>query len=339
MQFIRRRVLDSSIPSANAGSGATSHVGTMKDSSKQAIIPTGIPSHKVFQLPDGTQTPASNIHQLHHDICQPARDVHIIPTINSNSLLSTAKFATAGYITVFDGKEVNIYNSSNTKVIMTREAILRGWFDKDANLWQVPLLPIILNPNTDMAFVTKPPTEYLPDRPPSRDAIHNVYKLKTQPELIRYLHAAAGYPTKPTWLAAIKNRQFASWLGLTVKAVTKHYPGSEETMNGHGQKGRSGLRSTKPTETPLESQRDNNKTHPTPIPKEYIVFIKVLTIKEEGNATIFSDQTGCFPKTLSCGNQYIMVLAHPEPQQQCNPPRTNEKSHNRQNDLPVSSPH
>jgi hypothetical protein len=50
-------------------------------------------------------------------------------------LLSTTKFATAGYVTVFDGEEVNIYDASNTEVIITREAILRGWFDKTANLW------------------------------------------------------------------------------------------------------------------------------------------------------------------------------------------------------------
>ena len=60
--------------------------------------------------------------------------------------------------------------------------------------------------NTDTVLVTQPPTEYLPDRPPPIDAIHNVYELKTQPELIRYLHAAAGFPTKPMWVAAIKNK-------------------------------------------------------------------------------------------------------------------------------------
>ena len=278
----------------------------------QAFIPTGKPSHKVFQLPDGTRTPASDIHQLHHNVRQPARDVHIVPTINSNSLLSTAKFATSGYITVFDGEEVNIYDSSNTKVVVTRDAILRGWFDKDTNLWQVPLLPVVLNQNTDTVLVTQPPTEYLPDRPPPIDAIHNVYELKTQPELIRYLHAAAGFPTKPTWLAAIKNKQFASWPGLTIKAVTKHYPESEETMKGHERKGRSGLRSTKPSESPPEPQLKIDKTHPTPIPKGHDVFIKVVTMEEERNATIFSNQTGQFPKTLSRGNQYIMVLAHPD---------------------------
>jgi hypothetical protein len=68
-----------------------------------------------------------------------------------------------------------------------------------------------------------------------------VYKLKTQPELIQYLHAAAGFPTKPTWIKAIKNKQFASWPGLTTKAAAKHYPESEETLKGHGHKIRSGL--------------------------------------------------------------------------------------------------
>jgi hypothetical protein len=141
-------------------------VGTTKDSSKHAFIPTGKPSNKVFQLLNRTRTPASDIHQLHHDVRQSAKDVHIVPTIASNSLLSTAKFAAAGYITVFDGKEVNIYNANNTKVSVTREAILRGWFDKKANLWRVPLLPVVRNPTTETILVAKPPTEYLPDCPP-----------------------------------------------------------------------------------------------------------------------------------------------------------------------------
>jgi len=168
-------------------------VGTKKDSSKHAFIPTGKPSTKVFQLPDGTRTPASDIQQLHHNVRQPAKDVHIVPTIDKNSLLSIPKFAAAGYITVFDGEEVNIYDAYNTEVIVTREAILRGWFNNTANLWRVPLLPIVLNETTDTVLVSKPPTEFLPDRPPPIDAVHNVYELKTQPELIRYLHAAVGF--------------------------------------------------------------------------------------------------------------------------------------------------
>jgi hypothetical protein len=89
-------------------------------------------------------------------------------------LLSTAKFATAGYITVFDGKEVNIYDASNTEVIVTREAILSGCFDKTANFWRIPLLPLAQNSNTDTVLVKKPPTEFLPDCLPPTEAVHNV---------------------------------------------------------------------------------------------------------------------------------------------------------------------
>jgi hypothetical protein len=109
--------------------------------------------------PTELRTPASDIQHLHHYVRQPAKDVHIVPTIDKNSLLSIPKFAAAGYITVFDGEEVNIYEAYNTKVIVTREAILRGWFDKTAILWRVPLLPIVLNETTDTVLVSKPPTD------------------------------------------------------------------------------------------------------------------------------------------------------------------------------------
>jgi hypothetical protein len=94
-------------------------------------------------------------------------------------LLSTAKFAEAGYITVFNNKEVNIYDAHNTMYKVSRAAILRGWFDKAAKLWRIPLIPVVLNSNTDTVLVNKPPTEFLPDRPPAIEAIHNVYELKT----------------------------------------------------------------------------------------------------------------------------------------------------------------
>ncbi len=90
---------------------------------------------------------------------------------------------------------------------------------------------MVMNNNTYTVLVDEPPTEFLPEQPHPDKTIHNVYELKTQPELVRYLHAAAGYPTKPIWIEAIKNKQFASWPGLTVKAVTKNLPESEETQN------------------------------------------------------------------------------------------------------------
>ncbi len=47
-----------------------------------------------------------------------------MPSIAENSLLSIPKTADAGYITVFDDEEVNIYDVRDTKVLVTRQAIL-----------------------------------------------------------------------------------------------------------------------------------------------------------------------------------------------------------------------
>ena len=140
----------------------------------------------------------------------------------------------------------------------------------------------------------------------------NVYKLKTQPELIRYYHAAAGFPTKPTWVAAIKNRQFALWPGLTAKAATKHFPESEETTKGHGRKTRSGLRSTKKTGS-TDDDDDNGDTvcinpPPRPATQTLEIFYAIYNLEDKAQLKMYTDQTGRFPKKSSRGNQYIMVL-------------------------------
>ena len=97
----------------------------------------------------------------------------------------------------------------------------------------------ITNVNTYKVLVNKPLRDFLkqqPLQPPHVDNICNVYELKTQPKLIRYYHVAAGFPTKPTWLKAIKNKHYSSWRGLTYEGVSKHYPELDETHKGHAQK-------------------------------------------------------------------------------------------------------
>ena len=47
------------------------------------------------------------------------------------------------------------------------------------------------------------------------------------------MHAAAGFPTKRTWLKAIKKDFCSSWPGLIARAVEKYFPESEETQKGH----------------------------------------------------------------------------------------------------------
>jgi hypothetical protein len=176
---------------------------------------------------------------------KPAWELHITPSITKNLLLSAGKFATANYITIFDKEEVNIYDMNDTIFTVTRGAILHEWWDAATKLWRIPLVNVVRNNNTNTVIMNQPPTKFLPAPPPPTDTIHNVYELKTQPELVRYYHVAEGFPTKPTWVKAIRNKQFALWPGLTVDAIKRHYPDSKETPQGHGRKTPSGLWSTK----------------------------------------------------------------------------------------------
>ena len=92
------------------------------------------------------------------------------------------------------------------------------------------------------------------NHPPPTQAINHVYKLPSVEPAICYLHGAAGFPTKATWLKSIMKGNFLSWLLINIKNVNKHFPESEETQRGHMRSKRHGVRSTQP------SPRDNAET-------------------------------------------------------------------------------
>ena len=101
-------------------------------------------------------------------------------------------------------------------------------------------------------------------QPPTNNIL-NAYEMKKQPELIKYYHAAAGFPTQPTWIAAIKNGHYKSWKGLTAAAVRRSYPESIETWRDHGQKIKMNLRSTKKALEEEEAQYIAQNQHPLDI--------------------------------------------------------------------------
>ncbi len=96
---------------------------------------TGRQFDKAFCMPNGKVEEASNMDKFQHDMRHPAKDVHIVPGIEPDSLLSIPKFADANYITIFDKDKVNIYDANKTIIIVSRGAILRRWGCKQTNLW------------------------------------------------------------------------------------------------------------------------------------------------------------------------------------------------------------
>jgi hypothetical protein len=137
---LKQGVLDGSIPSAIADSGATLSIGTKRDKKRNAFVATGQHSDKAFCMPNGKVKEASNMDELQHDMRHPAKDMHIVPGIEWDSLLSIPEFADAKYVAIFDKYEVNIYDANKTTIVVSWGAILRGWRCKQTNLWRVPLV-------------------------------------------------------------------------------------------------------------------------------------------------------------------------------------------------------
>ena len=94
---VKEGILNGNIPSVAYDTTATSSCGKYGD----LFIPTGHQSTKVFQTPTGHKAPASEIRLLDHDLRSPATEVHMMPELTETTLVSAAKLAEAGYVSIF----------------------------------------------------------------------------------------------------------------------------------------------------------------------------------------------------------------------------------------------
>ena len=63
---------------------------------------------------------------------------------------------------------------------------------------------------------------------------YNAYELRVLPQLIQYLHGAAGFIPKLSWIDAINAGFYATWPGLTADCVQRFLPNKNEaTIMGH----------------------------------------------------------------------------------------------------------
>jgi hypothetical protein len=159
--------------------GATSHL-----MSKDLYLPTEGTSNKTAFLPDNRQLRMSNKTKLPFDqLLDAAGEANVLPGLKK-SLLSVNKMSEEGYTTVFHPGSKGVTNhKQETNTIKTSEPlVLQGCKSNTEKLW--------------MAFVEK--DEVI------QEETHNVYSLLSIPQTITYLHAAARYPVKDTWINAIK---------------------------------------------------------------------------------------------------------------------------------------
>ena len=254
--------------------GATSHF-----LSDEIDSPNMGQSNEKVYLPDGSTLTTKHKTLLpFNQLTKTAREASVLPGLKK-SLASVSKWADEGYTTIFHPGEngVTVHRPGTLTLMFAEPPVLQGYKRCGAKLWTATL-------DESKNAVS--------------EQIHYVFNLPSTPEAIKFLHVAAGYPVKDTWIAAINAGNYITWPGLTAKTVRRHFPESDETQKGHMKQQHQNVRSTR---IKIENE---NQTQLTSEKRMKDVYLKV----HNANNTMHSDQTGCFPATSSSGNQYIMVL-------------------------------
>ena len=236
--------------------------------------------------------------KLKHKLRGKAGEMNIIPNLHS-SLISVPKMADYGYIAVFDKKEARIYDGTTTTISANGEPIIIAPRCTDTGLWRMEL-------DLDYEISGR---EYPDQFIAGVDEANAIFDLPNSRQTLQYFHAAAGFPTKETFLEAVRAGNFATWPGLTTTLIAKHFPDSDETQKGHMKGQRKGVRSTKVkqmVEIKIEPGTETATHKATPAKKMNDIFVKIYELSGE----IHTDQTGKFPVTSQRGYRYIMVGIH-----------------------------
>ena len=149
-----------------------------------------------------------------------------MPTF-TNTLIGVGPICDAHFTVVFSKEYVTVLSPKG-------KPILQGWREnKLPRLWQFALSP---DDRKEKIYTTK--SQEGPEA-------NSVYDLPSVEALVRYMHAAAGFPVKSTWIKAIKHGNYNSCPGLTYNNVAKYCPQSVETIRGHMVQSSQGFRPTK----------------------------------------------------------------------------------------------
>ena len=190
-------------------SGATS--GGAGEEDEYGLIDTGQQSNKTFMFPNNTKKKSTKKMHLKHDIRQEAKEMNIIPGLHA-PLVSIPKLANAGYITVFEKSIANVYDKATTTVTASNKPVLQAPRCQITGLWKMGLEPSN-NAGTTETVMTP-------------ESINALFDLPSTKQTALWYHAAEGWPEKETFLDAIRKGNYATWPGLTVKMMSRHYPES-----------------------------------------------------------------------------------------------------------------
>ena len=132
----------------------------------------------------------------------------------TNTLIGVGTICDADCEVLFTKKDVVVISPEG-------KTILTGWREKKPpNIWR-----FVLKPNGQEKIDTT--TNLI------TTSAQNAYNMPSLEALVRYMHEAAGFPVKSTWLRETKKGNFATWLGMIYSNSAKYCPQSVEALKDH----------------------------------------------------------------------------------------------------------
>jgi len=198
--------------------------------SRRGMQLTG-PSNKIVVTANGTELPVSNTALLPtHTLSKGAREAIVVPGMSQRALMSVATLANNGYTTFVLPKQegVNVFHANDIDISSTALPAFQGWRD-NRGLWMVSVTSeTTISQNIDVA-----------------ETAMSVYNLPNTKEVVRFLHAALGTPTRATLLTAAQHGNLITFPGMTPENISRHFSKLDETQKGHMKQTKQGIRSTK----------------------------------------------------------------------------------------------
>jgi hypothetical protein len=141
--------------------------------------------------------------------------MYIVPGLHS-ALVSIPKMADAGYIPVFNKNGEAIYDDETTKITATSPPVLESEHCEHTGMWRLDLNP-----------ATSPSTAEVKAAP--HETINIIFDLPSARETFLWYHASAGFPTKATFIDAVRNGNYSTWPKLTVTLTNRYFPGMKRS--------------------------------------------------------------------------------------------------------------
>jgi hypothetical protein len=249
--------------------GCTLGAGAEKD--VDCFYDTGLPSRKVFMLPEKSKIMATKKMQLKHNLWAGASKMNIVPNLHT-ALISIPKMAEHGYIAVFDKHEARIYDGTTTKLTASGNPNIVAPWCEDTGLWKMEL-------DLDYEILSRKDPEHFIAGVDKASAIFNLPNTRHS---LLYYHALAVFPVKETFLDAVRVGNYATWPGLTTTLIAKHFPDLEETQKGHMKGQWKGIQSTKVREqVEIKIEPGTEVLPQQPMKKQHDIFVIIYELAEE----------------------------------------------------------